>query len=106
MVCVLCGGFRAYSPGPPFGTPRRRSECFDPRRADSRLGQRASVTGGRLACHLLVEDENTRVADQRAGDGDALALPAAEAGAALAEKSIWREGRLTQNRRPALSLGR
>ena len=36
----------------------------------------------------LVEDQDARIADQRAGDGDALALAAREVGAALVDDRV------------------
>ena len=36
----------------------------------------------------LVEDQDARIADQGAGDGDALALPARQAAAALADHGV------------------
>ncbi len=48
--------------------------------SDLRLG----VHGG----GAVVEDEHARVHQQRAGDGDALPLPAREANAALADDGV------------------
>ena len=42
----------------------------------------------------LVEDQDARIGDQRAGDGDALALAARQAAAALADDGVVALGQL------------
>ena len=61
------------------------------RAARARVGEAAAQVGlgaGVERARRLVEDEDGRVAEQRAGDGEALALPAAHAHAAVAEDGL------------------